>query len=176
MGDQLLPLPLTERTVHLCVDMQRIFSAEGPWPTPWMDKVLPVATTLARRHPERTIFTRFIPPLRPDQTQACGSGTIGAGVLRPRAPRSPAAGLDAALGRPLSSFANKRSAEELLRSNRHVVVDVLDRTNRSASSQTAEGRLCPEKRPRSVNPPASHSELLRRVRPEWAYSHSEQAE
>jgi nicotinamidase-related amidase len=67
MGDQLLPLPLTERTVHLCVDMQRIFSAEGPWPTPWMDKVLPVATTLARRHPERTIFTRFIPPVRPDQ-------------------------------------------------------------------------------------------------------------
>jgi nicotinamidase-related amidase len=28
---------------------------------------LPVATTLARRHPERTIFTRFIPPVRPDQ-------------------------------------------------------------------------------------------------------------
>ena len=39
MGDQLLPLPLTERSVHLCVDMQRIFSAEGPWPTPWMDRV-----------------------------------------------------------------------------------------------------------------------------------------
>jgi MFS family permease len=34
MGDQLLPLPRTERTVHLCVDMQRIFSAEGPSPTP----------------------------------------------------------------------------------------------------------------------------------------------
>ena len=47
MGDQLLPLPVTERTVHLCVDMQRIFSAEGPWPTPWMDKVLPVATKFA---------------------------------------------------------------------------------------------------------------------------------
>jgi nicotinamidase-related amidase len=67
MGDQLLPLPLTERTVHLCVDMQRIFSAEGPWPTPWMDKVLRVATTLACRHPERTIFTRFVPPERPDE-------------------------------------------------------------------------------------------------------------
>jgi hypothetical protein len=34
MGDQLLPLSLTERSVHLCVDMQRIFSAEGPWLTP----------------------------------------------------------------------------------------------------------------------------------------------
>jgi nicotinamidase-related amidase len=52
MGDQLLPLPLTERSVHLCVDMQRIFSAEGPWPTPWMDRVLPVAAALANRHPE----------------------------------------------------------------------------------------------------------------------------
>ena len=67
MGDQLLPLPLTERSVHLCVDMQRIFSAEGPWPTPWMEKVLPVAAALADHHPERTIFTRFIPPARPEQ-------------------------------------------------------------------------------------------------------------
>ena len=25
MGDHLLPLPLTERSVHLCADMQRIF-------------------------------------------------------------------------------------------------------------------------------------------------------
>jgi hypothetical protein len=29
MGDQLLPIPLTEHSVHLCVDMQRIFSADG---------------------------------------------------------------------------------------------------------------------------------------------------
>jgi nicotinamidase-related amidase len=67
MGDQLLPLPLTERSVHLCVDMQRIFSVEGPWPTPWMDKVLPVAAALANRYPDRTVFTRFVPPGRPDQ-------------------------------------------------------------------------------------------------------------
>jgi nicotinamidase-related amidase len=53
MGDQLLPFPLTEQSVHLCVDMQRIFSAEGPWPTPWMDRVLPVTAELARRYPER---------------------------------------------------------------------------------------------------------------------------
>ena len=67
MGDALLPFPLTERSVHLCVDMQRIFSAEGPWPAPWMERVLPVVATLAGRHPERTVFTRFIPPERPDQ-------------------------------------------------------------------------------------------------------------
>ena len=67
MGDQVLPLPLTERSVHPCVDMQRIFWAEGPWPTPWMDRVLPVVAALANCHPERTVFTRFIPPERPDQ-------------------------------------------------------------------------------------------------------------
>jgi hypothetical protein len=41
MGDQLLPLPLTERSIHLCVDMQRIFSVDCPWPKPWMDGALP---------------------------------------------------------------------------------------------------------------------------------------
>jgi nicotinamidase-related amidase len=67
MGESLLPLPLTERAVHLCVDMQRIFSADGPWPTPWMERVLPVVTALASRHPGRTVFTRFIPPARAEQ-------------------------------------------------------------------------------------------------------------
>jgi hypothetical protein len=52
----------------------------------------------------------------------------------------------------------KRDAAELQRSNRHVVVDVY-KTNLSASSQA--GRLCPKKRPRSVSPPASHSEPRR---------------
>jgi nicotinamidase-related amidase len=66
MADQLHRYPLTPRTVHLCVDMQRIFSAEGPWPTPWMHRVLPVVTELAGRHPERTVFTRFITPHRPE--------------------------------------------------------------------------------------------------------------
>ena len=51
---------------HLCLDMQRLFSREGPWPTPWMERVLPVVLRLARRAPERTIFTRFIPPRQPE--------------------------------------------------------------------------------------------------------------
>jgi nicotinamidase-related amidase len=67
MADRLLLRPLTDKTVHLCIDMQRIFSAEGPWPTPWIDRVLPVVTELATRFPERTVFTRFITPTRPDQ-------------------------------------------------------------------------------------------------------------
>jgi nicotinamidase-related amidase len=66
MADGLHSYPLTPRTVHLCVDMQRIFSGEGVWATPWMDRVLPVVAELAGRYPERTVFTRFITPNRPD--------------------------------------------------------------------------------------------------------------
>jgi len=56
----------TDRSVHLCVDMQRLFSTEGPWPTPWLDRTIPIITEIAERHPTRTIFTRFIPPTRPE--------------------------------------------------------------------------------------------------------------
>jgi nicotinamidase-related amidase len=44
--------------------MQRLFSADGPWPTPWMD---PVIEELVRCHPARTVFTRFITPTRADE-------------------------------------------------------------------------------------------------------------
>jgi nicotinamidase-related amidase len=59
--------PLTERTLHLCVDMQNIFAEDTPWHTPWMTRVLPRVAALVERHPERTIFTRFIPPAEPEE-------------------------------------------------------------------------------------------------------------
>lgn len=59
-----MPLLLTPRAHHLCVDMQRLFSSEGLWPTPWLERVLPRVVALAERYPERTTFTRFIPPRR----------------------------------------------------------------------------------------------------------------
>jgi nicotinamidase-related amidase len=61
--------PLTDRTAHLCVDMQNVFAEETPWHTPWMARVLPVVTRIAERYPSRTVFTRFIPPRRPDRMQ-----------------------------------------------------------------------------------------------------------
>jgi nicotinamidase-related amidase len=66
-----LRAPLTARSVHLCIDMQRLFSAQGPWPTPWLDRVLPVVARLADRFAERTVFTRFIPPQRPEEMPGC---------------------------------------------------------------------------------------------------------
>ena len=61
------PAGLTNRSVHLCIDMQRLFAPGGPWPTPWMERVLPAIAAIAERHAERTVFTRFIPPERPEQ-------------------------------------------------------------------------------------------------------------
>jgi len=46
--------------------MQNVFALETPWHTPWMKRVLPVVVGIAERHPARTVFTRFIPPERPD--------------------------------------------------------------------------------------------------------------
>jgi len=72
MADRLLPIPLTEKTVHLCIDMQRLFSSEGPWATPWMERVLPVVVEIASRFPERTVFTRFITPRSPEFVRPLG--------------------------------------------------------------------------------------------------------
>jgi nicotinamidase-related amidase len=50
--------------VHLCIDMQRIFAEDTPWHVPWMQNVAPQVQEVARRHPQRTVFTRFVPPKR----------------------------------------------------------------------------------------------------------------
>ena len=60
------PLPI-RNAVHLCVDMQRIFSRGGLWQTPWMERVLPTIAAVTALQPARTVFSRFITPARPDQ-------------------------------------------------------------------------------------------------------------
>lgn len=47
--------------------MQRLFAPDGLWPTPWMTEALPCISALAEAKPERTIFTRFMPPEHPEQ-------------------------------------------------------------------------------------------------------------
>jgi nicotinamidase-related amidase len=56
--------PLTDRTMHLCVDMQNMFAEKTPWHTPWMTRVLPVVERIAGSRPAHTVFTRFIPPAK----------------------------------------------------------------------------------------------------------------
>ena len=56
-----------ETTIHLCVDMQRMFSEGTDWKMPWLERVLPNIVSITATHPERTIFTRFIPARKPGQ-------------------------------------------------------------------------------------------------------------
>lgn len=65
MGQGLTNGPLGGRTVHLCIDMQRLFAPGGPWPTPWAPRILPAILALAERAPGRTVFSRFLPPDAP---------------------------------------------------------------------------------------------------------------
>ncbi len=55
--------------MHLCVDMQRLFHEATDWHTPWMDRVLPCVARIAEAHAERTVFTRFMPPRRPEDAR-----------------------------------------------------------------------------------------------------------
>jgi nicotinamidase-related amidase len=48
--------------VHLCVDVQRMFAEDTPWRLQWMERVSPAIIELSKHCPERTIFTRFVPP------------------------------------------------------------------------------------------------------------------
>jgi len=55
--------PLGGSWVHVCVDMQRMFAERTPWRAAWMPRVLPRVVELAALAPERTVFTRFVPPV-----------------------------------------------------------------------------------------------------------------
>jgi nicotinamidase-related amidase len=58
---------LDRRAAHIAVDMQCLFAEPTDWFVPWLSKVLPNVREIARHHPDRTIFTRFIPPAQPDE-------------------------------------------------------------------------------------------------------------
>jgi nicotinamidase-related amidase len=63
--------PIAPVAVHLCVDMQILFSERGLWPTPWMQRVLPAVVRLVERAPDRTVFTRFITPADAREMPGC---------------------------------------------------------------------------------------------------------
>lgn len=67
MGEGLLHGPLGPGSLHLCVDMQRLFGPGSPWAVPWLGRVVPVIERICARHAGRTVFTRFIPADRPGE-------------------------------------------------------------------------------------------------------------
>ena len=58
--------PLGETWVHVCNNKQHKNTKPTPWRAAWMPRVLPAVVRLAALAPERTVFTRFIPPLSAD--------------------------------------------------------------------------------------------------------------
>ena len=59
------PFRLDGSAFHIAVDMQCLFAEPTEWFVPWLPRVLPKVLAIAERHPDRTLFTRFIPPLTP---------------------------------------------------------------------------------------------------------------
>jgi len=57
--------PPRKNAVHICVDMQRMFAEDTEWKTPWFARVLPNVVAVTAAHPERTVFTRFLPAQSP---------------------------------------------------------------------------------------------------------------
>jgi nicotinamidase-related amidase len=66
-NDELRHGALGETSIHLCVDMQRMFAEDTEWKMPWLERVLPNILSITSSHPEKTIFTRFIPAQQPGQ-------------------------------------------------------------------------------------------------------------
>ncbi|WP_408872217.1 cysteine hydrolase family protein [Gluconobacter roseus] len=51
------------RRRHICVDMQNMFFKKTAWHAPWLARILPTVHQLVATQPEKTVFTRFIPPV-----------------------------------------------------------------------------------------------------------------
>jgi|SRR5581483_2956084 len=152
--------------VHLCIDMQNIFSSTGVWPTPWMDRVLPGIVRLVAHDAARTIFTRFITPVsaddRPGRWQRyfarwdCATqprlppGALD--IVSPLARFIPPAmvidkpGYSAFFASPLQSFLAEKSIDTLVISGSEtdvcVLATVLDAVDRGLRVVVVEDGLC----------------------------------
>lgn len=55
--------------LHVCVDMQVMFSRGYPWALDWFERTMPQVEALCAVAPAQTVFTRFIPAARPGEGQ-----------------------------------------------------------------------------------------------------------
>lgn len=65
-----LPEPLPAGTLHLVVDMQRLFDSHPDWGSPAPRRVLPNVLRLVRHRPGQAVYSRFVPARAP--TEAVG--------------------------------------------------------------------------------------------------------
>ena len=57
--------PLSPNTLHIVIDMQRLFAEHTEWHTPPLMQILPNVTLLAQASGARTVYARFITPANP---------------------------------------------------------------------------------------------------------------
>lgn len=60
------PVPPLHESAFIVVDVQRLFFERTPWHVPHMPAILPRLKVLLRAARERTVFTRFMTPRRPE--------------------------------------------------------------------------------------------------------------
>ena len=58
--------PIGPNAVHVVVDMQRVFAEPGGWHVAGIAAIVPNVLALVKALPDRTLFTRFVTPARPD--------------------------------------------------------------------------------------------------------------
>lgn len=54
--------PLSENTLHVVIDVQRIFAENTVWHTPIISEILPNVISLCEAFPKRTLFAKFMLP------------------------------------------------------------------------------------------------------------------
>ncbi|MCI0431001.1 MAG: cysteine hydrolase [Rhodospirillales bacterium] len=54
-------------TLHIVVDMQRLFVEHPDWSVPNLPRIVPAILSLIEAHPRETLFTRFITPRQPEE-------------------------------------------------------------------------------------------------------------
>lgn len=63
--------PLDTSTLHICIDMQRIFLEPGPWYGETCLSVIEPQQRLIRHAPQRSLFTRFITARTAEDANGC---------------------------------------------------------------------------------------------------------
>ena len=56
-------------TLHVVIDMQRLFIEHSDWSVKDLPKIVPAILRLIDAHPRETLFTRFITPRWPEEAQ-----------------------------------------------------------------------------------------------------------
>lgn len=63
--------PLPAKTLHVVIDVQRIFAEETVWHTPVIDEIVPNIISLCEAFPNRTLFAKFMLPQSAETASGC---------------------------------------------------------------------------------------------------------